>query len=258
MNRLIAKGSGNYAKYSIDGIDVMRVSTIVNALPKNALVQWAATEAANYAVEHWTELAAMPVAKKLDAIRYAHRSTNRQAATRGTRIHAFGEDLVHGRAVEIPDDDRGPAQAYARFLDDWQIEPIATEAPVAHTRWGYAGRTDLHAHIGRRGNERALIDLKTGSGVYESFVIQLAGYRFAEIWQPHGPESEEPLPPVENVYVAHIQSDAVRLVPVDVRDDDFRVFLYAQQVAKWLDLHGGREPRVPLIHPALSLEGLAS
>lgn len=258
MSRLVAKGSGNYAKYTIDGIEVQRVSSIVNALPKNALVQWAATEAANFAIEHWSELAEQPTAKRLDAIRYAHRNTNRKATTRGSRIHAFGEDIVNGHEVQIPDEDLGPAQAYARFLDDWEIEPFATEAPVAHTRWGYAGRTDLFARIGARDNERALIDLKTGSGVYESHVIQLAGYRFAEIWQPDGAESEAPLPPVDSVYVAHIMTDAVRLVPVTVRDEDFRVFLYLQQVAKWLDLHAGREPREPLIHEALSLEGLVS
>ena len=228
--------------YTLDGEKVPGVSSILDALPK-ALKQWAANCAADYAIEHWAELTEEPLTTRLDKIRYAHRDVVGAAAVRGTTVHRYGEDLVHGRPVEDPEY-LGPAQAYARFLDRWKIEPIATETPVASTQHRYGGRPDLWATIGVRDNAPALIDLKTGRNVYEDVVLQLAAYRWADLWQPDGPDSEGPLEPVALVYVAHIGADDVAMIPVDVGPSDFRQFLYVKETARWLDLHGfkGSEP----------------
>lgn len=238
--------------YLLDGEKIDGVTSILNALPK-ALKQWAADCAANLAVEKWDELSELPLTKRLDAIRYAHRDVVSEAAARGTDIHGYGEKLAHGEPVEIPDEHRGAAEAYARFLDDWQIEPLATEAPVCNTEHRYGGRGDLWATIGVRDGARAYVDLKTGKSVYESVVLQCAAYDGATIWQPYGPESEQPYAPMDLLYVAHIGTDSVRMLPVlgaGGRDRpgpvEFRQFLYVQQTARWLDRHGyrGEEPLI--------------
>jgi hypothetical protein len=231
--------------YYLDGEKIDGVTTILNALPKQ-LKQWAADTAANFAVEHWDELAELPMTKRLDQIRFAHKDVVSAAALRGTEIHGYGERLVRGEAVPIPDEYRGPAEAYARFVDDWKIEPIAIETPVCNTRHRYGGRADLWATIGARDNAVALVDLKTGGNIYESTVLQLAGYRYADLWQPDGPESEQAMIPVDRVYVAHILSDDVRMLPVTAGADEFRQFLYVQQTSRWLNLHGfrGAEPLI--------------
>lgn len=230
--------------YRIDGNEVPSVTTILNALPKN-LSQWAADAAANTAVERWDELGQLPLTKRLDVIRYAHRDVVNAAALRGTEIHDYGDKLVRGETVEIPQEYLGAAQAWARHIDLWQIEPIATEAAVANLTHGFAGRGDLWGTVGARDGARAYIDLKTGKNLYESVVLQCAGYDGAEVWQPDGPESEEPYEPVELMYVAHILPDAVRMVPVRGVADvgrtgvaEFRMFLYVKQVHHWLKRHG--------------------
>lgn len=256
-------GKSGHAYY-IDGTKVDGVTTILNALPKS-LTQWAADAAANYAVEHWDELADLPLTKKLDQIRYAHRDLRDAAAERGTVIHHHGMRLAGGLPIEVPPEHRGPVEAYARFLDRWEIEPIATETPVVSVKHRYGGTADLWATIGRRDHARALIDLKTGKNLYESTVLQLAGYRNADLWQPntwnHDTDkpttaavrqaSEEPLPPVDETWVAHILPDDVRFCPVKT-DGQFRTFLYVQQVSRWLGDHGFRgeqplidEPQAP-------------
>lgn len=241
MTRLEKRGR----TYRLDGERVPSVTTILNALPKQ-LTQWSSDMAANYAVEHWDELTEQTLTKRLDRIRFAHRDALNRSAARGTQIHTYGERLVSGEAVEIPDEHRAPAESYARFLDAWEIEAVATETPVVHTRARYAGTADLWATIGVRDGARALIDLKTGSGVYESAVLQLCAYRYADLWHPDGAGSEEPLPDVELVYVAHIVGDAVRMLPITAGDAEFREFRYVQQTHRWLELHGfkGEEPLI--------------
>lgn len=238
--------------YLLDGDKVDGVTTVLNALPKQ-LKQWAADCAANHAVEHWEELAALPVTKRLDRIRYAHKDVVNRAALRGTEIHNLGERLVHGETVDVPDEHRGPVDAYARFLDDWQVEPVATETPLASVTHRYGGTADLWARIGRLGGGVKLVDLKTGNAIYDEVVLQLAAYRYAEIWQPRGPETERSMIDVDGVYVVHIMPDAVRLLPAQVGPAEFRQFLYVQQTSQWLARHGFRGPE-PLIGDSLTLE----
>lgn len=241
--------------YLLDGDKIDGVSGVLNVLPKQ-LQQWAADCAANFAVEQWDKLADLPLTKRLDQIRYAHKDVVGEAAARGTDVHTFGEKLSHGEEVEIPDELRGPVQAYARFLDRWEIEPVATEAVVGHTQHRYGGRGDMWCRIGKRDGAFAYVDLKTGKNVYESVVLQCAAYDGANIWHPDGPDSETVYEPVDLVYVAHIGPDDVRMLPVrgtagavKPGPPEFRTFLYAQQMKHWLDAHGYRGDE-PLIEAA--------
>jgi hypothetical protein len=128
-------------------------------------------------------------------------------------------------------------EAYARFLDRWDVEVIATETPVAHTGWGYAGTADAWANVGRGplAGARVLLDIKTGKRVYDETVLQLTGYRYCDLWHPNGPESEEPLPPVDAVVVAHVLTDDVEVLPVDADEPAWRQFQYLLATTAWLD-----------------------
>jgi hypothetical protein len=213
-NRLVSRKYGATGHgYLLDGEKIAGVTTILNALPKQ-LKQWAADCSANYAVEHWDDLSKKPMTKKLDEIRYAHRDVVGEAALRGNQIHGFGERLVKGLEVDIPEEYLGPSQAYARFLDEWAIEPLATEAAIVNTRYRYGGRGDLWGDIGKRDGALAYIDLKTGTNVYQSVVLQSVAYDNADLWQPDGPDSEQPYEQVDLIYGAHSLPDSVRMLPV--------------------------------------------
>jgi hypothetical protein len=249
----VRSNHGRGHSYKLDGVKVPGVTTILNALPKPALVKWAAEKAADHAINHWDELATLPPSERHKRILRAHREDVTSKGARGTRIHALGDKLAHGEEVKVPDDLRGPVEAYARFLDRWGIRTTATETPIAHTRYRYAGTADLWAGIDRLGVELALVDLKTGSGVYDETALQLAGYLFADLWQPE-PGDERTLDAGDlPVYVAHIGPDDVRLLPVEVDAAVFRSFLYVFEVHKALERLRDERP----ILPALTAEDYA-
>jgi hypothetical protein len=252
--RLVRRDHGRGHSYRLDDRKVDGVTTAISrGFPVN-LKQWGADTAANYAIEHWSDLAELGLAQRLDRIRYAHRDVLSGAALRGTRIHEFGEAIVHGTEVEVPEEYRGPAEAYARFLDTWEIDPIATETPIANTEWGYAGTADLWAHVGVHDSAVALIDLKSGRSVYESVALQLAAYRNADLWQPQPGVENTEVPVVSEVYVAHVLPDDCRLVPIVAGDTEFRQFLYVLQTARWIDAHGWKSED-PVVGEAVSFAG---
>lgn len=224
-------------RYAWDDTRWPSVTTILgDGLPKPALMQWAANMAASEAVENFDELRALPLIKALDRIRYAHRNRSKVAMARGTEIHKYGEALLKGEAIEVPEQLRGPAEAYAQFLDEWKIEPIAVETPLANRQHRYAGTADAWVRIGVRDRAPALLEVKTGGDLYPDYALQLAAYRYADIWQPNGEASEnEDVPIVDLVYAAHVLPDAVRMVPIIATPAEHRTFLYVQQVARWVN-----------------------
>lgn len=257
MSRLVRKEGRNaygiYHTYELDKVSVRGATTIIGAgLPFQAGKQWAANEAANEAVNHWDEIAELPLTDRLNRIRFAYKKVSDEAKLRGTLIHTYGEILVHGGTVEDPQY-VGPAEAYAKFIDRWQIDPIATETPLANTQHKYGGTADLWCRIGVRDGERALVDLKSGKDAYPDVALQLAAYRYADLWQPDGPESEsDDVPDVDACYVFHILTDDVQMLPVQVDANHFRSFLYVQQVSEWARLHQGYpEPQVRVIGEAI-------
>lgn len=227
--RLVRRNYGRGHGYKLDGDKIPGVTSVIDVLDKPALRDWYARTAAERAVNEWETLAELPVTERLERIRYGARDKTQAAALRGTQIHDLGQKLVHGEDVEVPDQHVGPAQAYARWLDRWQIEPIASETPLASVQHGYGGTADLWAKVGVRDGALALIDIKTGKGIYSEVGLQMAGYRFSDLIQPEK-TVEIPTPEVELVYVAHVLPDDVRTVPITADRDVFRTFLYLLQV----------------------------
>jgi len=241
--RLQRRNYGRGHGYQIDGVKVAGVTTVLNAKAKPALVNWSAETTAAYAVNNWDKLADLPPAERLKKLEKARYDVVKEAALRGTEIHDFAEKIVHGEPVDVPDAHRGEVEAYARFLDEWNFRPIGSEAPVGNAQWNYAGTLDTLGIITRAGSdERALVDVKTGKGVYNETSLQLAAYRYCEFWQPKK-GVEEPMPEVDTVYVAHVKPDVVDMLPVVANEEVFRQFLYVLSV--WRDDEKVKEwPRI--------------
>jgi hypothetical protein len=221
---------GRYRK--TDPHKIMGVTTALNAKAKPALTGWAGRVTAEYAIDHWDELAQLPISERLQTLRDVQFNTKSAAALRGNQIHELGQRLVHGLQVDVSDENRGPVEAYARFCDRWRLEPIAAEVPVANTRYRYGGTADLFAYVGALDNALCLVDLKTGRGVYSETALQTTAYARCDLWQPDGPKSEGTPPVVEATYVAHIQADNVLMLPAEYDDEAFNQFLYALAMAR--------------------------
>lgn len=209
----------------LDGVTTL----ISNGLPKPALVRWAARCAAELAVNEWDALAGLPVADRLGRLTDAPNAARDAAAVRGTRVHALADRLVNDEEVPVPEDLAGHVEACVRFLDDWNVLKVATERPVYHEKYMYAGTFDLIADLG---DDRWLLDFKTNkSGPFGDTAFQLAAYRYATHYLRED-DAVVPMPPVDRCGVVWLRSDGYDLYPYHADLDVFRQFLYIQQVAR--------------------------
>lgn len=217
------------------GQRVPGVTTIIgDGVPKPALINWAANATSEYAVDHWDELTELGPAQRLKRLQGARYEARDAAARRGTEVHAAAEKLIAGEAVQVPDEIAGHVESYARFLDDFEVEPIHVEFSCVSYRWGYAGTADLCASLALPGKGRVplLMDLKTTrSGIFGEVALQLAAYRYADKWLVDGVEID----PVDVAHCAgiHVRGDGYDLIPVEAGSDQHKAFLYAQRVGMW-------------------------
>ena len=232
-------------QYFIDGEQVPSVTTLKDGgLPKH-LEKWAAETTAGYAVDHWDELAELPVSKRLDVLNKARFADRDAAAGRGTQIHKLAEQIVAGKEVDVPEALRGHVDACVAFIDDWDVQPIGIEVPVFSRRWRYGGRPDLFAKL--NDGKRWLLDWKTNrKGPWGDVAFQLAGYRYAEVYlDKHG--EEHPVPEVDACGVVWIRADGYDLYPYVVDEQVHRQFLYITTVAE--AAAAARDYKLPAVSP---------
>jgi hypothetical protein len=240
--RRINRGAGH--SYLLDGEPVASVTGILsNGVPKPALIDWAARETAAYAVNNWDELAREGLAQRLRKIEKGRFQGFREAGARGTAIHKYAERLLKDEEVDVPDAYRDHVDQCLRFLEDWQVHEVAVEVTVINRRWRYMGTADLVARVGPDPSvmDYWLLDWKTGGGyVYPETALQLAAYAHAETWLVDGPDgtpasSEIAACPIVHAAAVLLRADYYEVVPVDVSEATFRTFLYAQQLAAFLE-----------------------
>lgn len=217
-----------------EGRRVPGATTILSdGLPKPALINWAGSATAEAAVNRWEELAELPVAARLKELQGARYAVKDRAANRGTEVHDAAEKLVKGETVDVAEEIFGYVESYARFLDDCDVEPLHVESSVASYKHGYAGTLDLIANIStKHGRQLLLADIKTNrSGIYGETALQLAAYRYAEKLIDEAGEHD--MPEVEGCAAIHVRGDGYDLIPLTVDEQQFRIFLYAQQISQW-------------------------
>lgn len=212
-----------------NGTRIPGVGSFLNdGVPKKALIEWGPRVTAEYAVDHWDELTAMTPSERLKALEKCRYLVSDTAKQRGIEVHALAERLVKGEEVDVPDDIAGHVESYIKFLDEFEPQPVHVEIPVCSYTHGYSGVIDLVADFPGRGT-RALCDIKTArSGIFGETSLQMAAYRYADVIL-----GEEPVPAVDEVLGIHVTADDVRLLPIIAGPEQFRQFLYVQQVARF-------------------------
>ena len=206
-----------------NGKRIPGVTTIIgNGLPQPALINWAGNATAEYAVNTWDHLGDMSVADRLKTLKRARYEDRDAAARRGTEVHDLAEHLLKGQEVKVPDELRGHVEAYVRFLDEWEPTPVVVEKAVVNYTYGYAGTLDMVVDL--PDGRRVLADIKTTrSGIYGETALQLAAYRYAEVYIDG--DDEIPMPTVDDTWGIWVRADGYDVVPL-VADtatfDDFR------------------------------------
>lgn len=215
-----------------NGTRVPGVTTILSGgMPKAALINWAGTATAEYAIDNWEDLAQLSPAKRLAKLQKARYAERDAAAKRGTEVHGLGERLARGEEVDVPEELAGHVESYVKFLDDFQVEPLHIEFSVASYAHDYAGTGDLIAWFPTQG-KTLLCDIKTNkSGIFGETALQLAAYRHADVLIDD--DGEHDMPVVDGCAAIHVRADGADLIPVTAGDRQFRQFLYVQQVAEF-------------------------
>lgn len=165
-------------QYRVDNKRVPGVTTVLSVLDKPALLGWAARTAADAAVEACAN--GLPPDAAKEAGRKAVFARRDKAADLGTRAHAMVEAYFAGEEIVATLTDPDDAKVYAcakRAID--HIEKTCTRvvlSETAHTSpMGFGGTLDL---VVERDGKLLIADLKTGKGVHDEVVPQLAAYRF--------------------------------------------------------------------------------
>jgi len=169
-------------------VKVPGVTTIKNLLGKDHLIYWAAKECANFLQENWQAGQAYTqeeIDDRVERMKKAHVRKRDDAAERGTEIHELLEKkyvaAIEGRKFTASSEEtyaNEALKAYEAYLEahSLNIKPVAAEKIIFDPDHWYAGTVDL---IARVNDELAVVDFKTGSGIYADMGIQLAAYAMA-------------------------------------------------------------------------------
>lgn len=202
------------------------VTTLLGALSKPALVNWAAKSVAEYAVQHMPEIYALAQADPAGAVRALKGSpwqSRDNAAELGTAVHDQIEARIIGQTPPEPTSDVAKRLAYFEdFCNDYQPQFEAAEATVYNRSARYAGTLDSIAVVG---GKRYLIDVKTTkSGVYPEHALQLAAYAHAEfIGAPDGTEVD--LPRIDHGAILWIGPASWKFVQCRIDAEMYEYFL---------------------------------
>jgi hypothetical protein len=213
---------GNH-RYYLDGQSCPGVTTILGVLDKPGLRKWAAKTVAEYVadnpegVEGLRTLGRDAVVATLKDVPWRARD---KAAGRGTSFHDYAERIANGEAVDVPDELVPLVENCLRFMEFYDIEPLAIEGCVGSREHQYAGKFDMIADskIGR-----AIWDYKSGKAIYPSTALQNSAYAHAEFMGLGG--DEQPIPDVEASYGVHIRADGYSIIPLEFGPDVFAEFV---------------------------------
>jgi hypothetical protein len=228
------------------GTEVPGVSSIVDMMPKSALVPWAARLAAEYTVGNMDEIQSMLSEKDgerraIDQIKGASSRYSAKAAAEGTTVHHYAEEIA--RAImngTKPKADRMPPgilpylKNYVRFLKEFDAVPVMIETVVWDEKVGFAGRLDAVFQLRAIDDSLSIVDTKSGaSGVWESVSLQQTAYAYAEFYWDEEEDVLKPMPEIKNTYALWLRPEGFALIPVDSTEAEWQQFQRLRGSLEW-------------------------
>lgn len=212
------------------------VTTILNVISKPALVDWAARQAAIYAVRERPRLSKMEPTLAVNEIATTHKRITELSSEIGNHVHECVESSILADGIE-----HNPWPEQMRHYEAWKQlfkpEFMLTEATVYNRQVCYAGTLDILANIN---GITTLIDIKTGKNLYPEMALQLAAYANGEFVGAHTTNedgesvwTEARLPKVEAAAVLHLRMTGWRFVPVEIGPEVFTAFRHVNEVFRW-------------------------
>jgi hypothetical protein len=119
------------------------------------------------------------------------RETVKSAGDAGTLAHAMVEADLKGTlftenfrdiSLEVRHNATQAFKAYQSWKKQTKLKVVSLECPLASAEYLYGGTPD---GIVETGGSLAIVDIKTGSGVYRDALLQVAAY--AQLWEENNP-----------------------------------------------------------------------
>jgi hypothetical protein len=189
--------------YYLDGKKMHGVTSILKVIAKPALIQWAANCACDYILDDITKSAYLPDKKaqkehgkvalvKVDHLMYliqeartAHTKKKEAAGEAGSDVHSQIENyvkkcLAENEGFPLRHFNWENPNAQLKLFHDWACENkvkfLESEKRVYSRESWYAGTLDLVLEMDGR---KYIADVKTSSGIYPEFYLQMAAYQGA-------------------------------------------------------------------------------
>ncbi len=226
-----------------------------NGLPAPALMYWAPRVVAEYVADNLEEVAEL--GGRMDRGEFISLLKNKpwkkrdEAGDIGSAVHDLAEQWVRiGQLIDIPTLDprvQTTARQFVDFMETVRPEVHAIEGVVFNRKHRYAGAFDFIFDFNYPDGMlagRYIVDVKTGSGIYEKDALQQTAYRYGEFIAVG--DDEVPMPEVAGAFCLHLRPKSWKLVPVVTTPAAFKTFLSCLETAKWVhnDGPGGKEQSV--------------
>lgn len=171
------EGKGK-SRYQLNGVGMTGVTTILGAIAKPNLIDWAAIEAYKDSIgKSKADIETILIDKT-----YAHKKRSDSAKDIGKDAHDWVERYIKSKieGKDEPKLDQDTAHICLRFktwAEARNVKFIASELSVFSRKYFYAGTFDFVCEID---GKRYLGDFKTSSGIYgREYFAQCAAYRIA-------------------------------------------------------------------------------
>lgn len=219
--------------YTVDGIPVDGVTSVLQVISKPALVGWAANMAAEHvekSLKPGQVMNEMSIKALVNECKLAHRKKKETAADVGTFIHEWVEHFIktggeekHTEHTEIT----AGVEAFKRWVGEHQqIEFVASEGKIFSRKHNFAGTFDF---ILVMDGKRYIGDLKTGKAVYPEYFLQTSAYQLAR--QEEFPEED-----YEGHIIVNCRKDGeLEICTLDRSDfeKNSKAFLSALDLYRW-------------------------
>lgn len=236
--------------YTWRGVDYPSVTSIrrMAGLP-HGLHQWSINKVVERAIGKADEIANRLAQANFDdgivrvikhELRTAATAERDAAAALGTAVH---DAAATGKAVdEVAVALRPRLAHYLDWLDVSGAAILASEFQVWNPSVGYAGTADLMARL--RNGRVAMVDIKTGKGVWSEHLLQVIAYAKGEFVGNDGVVDERLtgyLREVSLVAVLHLTNEGWEFIVLDYDAAAWRAFRGLLLFASWLHTHSTLE-----------------
>lgn len=215
--------------YTVDGKTVHGVTSILGVIAKPALVYWSAKMAAEYVDANLRVGQALDEVQKMELVegaKKAHRSFLKKAGDYGTLLHEAIERYIK-TGKEEKFQNATLQKGYTDFLT-WaknnKVEFKLSEKKVYSRKYNFAGTLDFTAIVN---GKKVVGDLKTSSGIWDEYWLQLAAYK-------HAIQEEFPQTKVDHTLIIRCGKDgAFEVQELDDFEKNIKAFEGACALYEW-------------------------